>query len=65
MDKNINEKLDKILDLLNKILEKQNSTVSYASTFPPPTNAIGKEHFFPTPWNTPYKAAKPEDELYD
>jgi hypothetical protein len=62
MDKHIKERLDKIIDLLNKILEKQNSTVSYTTTFPP-TNAVGKEYVFPTPWNTPYKAVNPEDKL--
>jgi len=64
MTEEINNKLDKIIELLNKIIEKQNSTISYAQSFSS-TNAVGKEHFFPTPWNTPYKAVKPEDELYD
>lgn len=61
MDTQINEKLDTIIDLLNKVLEKQHSTISFGNYST--TNAIGKEHNFPTPWNTPYKAVNPQDEL--
>jgi hypothetical protein len=64
MNEDINNKLDKIIELLNKVLEKQTATISYGNMYNS-INAVGKEHNFPTPWNTPYKATKPKDELYD
>ena len=71
MSEDINKKLDTILELLNKILEKQNATVSFGN-LTSYTNAFGKEYNinkennFPTPWNDLYnKPTKPEDELYD
>lgn len=67
---NISNKLDKIIELLEK---KQEITYTFPSTWSH-TNAVGTQgSSFPTPWNTPNTPVaesdilyrKPEDELYD
>lgn len=75
MTEDINKKLDTIVELLNKIIEKQSSTISfgnYGNYKTSTIDAIGKEYNpskesnFPTPWNSPnIKPNKLEDELYD
>ena len=61
----INEKLDTIIDFLNKVLEKQTSTVSFGNFSSNSTNLIGKAYKpntkfnFPKPCNCECKPVNP------
>ncbi len=64
MTEELNKKLETIIDLLNKILDKQNSVISFGNY--EKIKSSFKESNFPTPWNSSYiKPNKEEDELYD